>query len=219
MAQLGLYLTAIQRVDLQQKLQLKKANFSYQQRISIMLLADEGRSRSEICELLGCCFSTASRWINAVQMGAWQCESVGRPTVIDDGYTNCLRRLLESSPRDHGYSVNRWTVSSLNKYLSEKSGVSISDRHLKRLLKDLGLSTLSRPSQPGLPHKSNRIRIADINNDCLMDESEFIKNNLLQSDIGSKIHGSELIRSVSYIAPPQRHIRLFANTARIARMS
>jgi transposase len=219
MKQSGIYLTPIQRLNLQQKLRSETAKPSYQQRISIILLADEGRSQSEICELLGCGFSTASRWINALQTGVWQSTSVGRPAVVGDKYINYLQELLESSPRDHGYFVNRWTVHSLNKHLTEKLGVAISDRHLKRLLKDLGLSTLSKPSQSELPRNGSRIHIADINHNYLADESDFINNNLLQSGMGAKIHGSEFIRSISYITAPQRHIRIFANITGIERLS
>ncbi len=218
MKQSGLYLTPIQRLNLQQKLLLKREKSAHQQRIAIMLLADEGRSRSEICELLGCGFATASRWINAVQTGTWQGNSIGRPTVVDDKYINYLRELLESSPRDHGYFFNRWTVSSLNKHLSEKSGVAISDRHLKRFLKDLGLSTIAKSNRSELLRTGSRIRISDISHNCLADDSEFINNNLLQSDVGSKIHGSEFIRIASHTAATQRHIRFFNNATRIAGM-
>ena len=134
----------------------------------------------------------------------WKKRAIGRPTVINEKYINYLYELLESSPRNYGYAFNRWTVYWLNKRLSEESGVVISDRHLKRLLKDLGWSTLSKPNRSSLPHnKHNRIHIADINPKYLLNELEFIENNLLQSNVGLKIHGSKFTRSISYLAAPQ----------------
>jgi transposase len=67
----------------------------------------------------------------------WKKRPVGRPTVTNEKYISYLYELLESSPRNCGYAFNRWTVHWLNKHLSKELGIVISDRHLKRLLKDL----------------------------------------------------------------------------------
>lgn len=131
-------------------------------------------------------------------------RSVGRPTVINEKYINCLYELLESSPRNCGYTFDRWTVYWLNKHLSKESGIFVSDRHLKRLLKDLGWSTLSKPNRSSLPHKNNRIRIADISPSYLVDELRLIENNPLQSNIDFKIYGSKLTQSISYLAGTQQ---------------
>jgi hypothetical protein len=136
----------------------------------------------------------------------WNKRPVGRRTVINERYINYLYELLESSPRNCGYAFNRWTIQWLNKHLSKELGIVISDRHLRRLLKDLGWSTLSKPDRSSLPHKNNRIHIADISHNYLADELEFIENNLLQSNVDLKIYGSKFTQSISYLAVPQQYI-------------
>jgi hypothetical protein len=139
-------------------------------------------------------------------LSEWKKRPIGRPTVINEKYINYLYELLQSSPRNCGYAFNRWTVHWLNKHLSKELGVVISDRHLKRLLKDLGWSTLSKPDRLSLPHKNNRIHIADINPNYLVDELKFIENNLLQSNVDLKIYDSKFTRSISYLAVSQQYI-------------
>jgi hypothetical protein len=127
----------------------------------------------------------------------WKKRPIGRPTVINENYIICLYELLEGGPRNHGYTFNRWTVHWLNKHLSKELGIVISDRHLKRLLKDLGWSTLSKPNRSSLPHKSNRIHIADISPNYLVDELKFTENNLLQFNMDLKIYGSRFTQGIS----------------------
>jgi transposase len=127
----------------------------------------------------------------------WKKRPAGRPTVINERYINYLYELLESGPRSCGYAFSRWTVQWLNKHLSKELGIVISDRHLKRLLKDLGWSTLSKPDRSSLPHKNNRIHIADISPTYLVNELELIGNNLLQPNVNLKIYNSKFTQNIS----------------------
>ena len=123
--------------------------------------------------------------------------------LYNENYIIYLYELLESGPRNCGYTFNRWTVNWLNKHLSKELGIVISDRHLKRLLKDLGWSTLSKPNRSSLPHKNKRIHIDDINPNYLVNELEFIENNLLQSNLDLKIYGLSFTQDISYLIAPQ----------------
>lgn len=147
----GKYLTPFQRKFLQKK-QQENLSSSYRQRIAIMLLADEGKSQVEICRIVGCCPATARHWMHIARAGMahqWQDCPLGRPKAIDSQYIERLRELLAMSPRDCGYGFKRWTVSWLGKHLAKELGIEVSDRHLKRVLKQMGLSTISKVNASG----------------------------------------------------------------------
>ncbi len=145
----GQLLTPFQRQLLQKSLQ-EDLNESYRQRIQIMLLADEGKSQTEICQTLGCCPATARHWMHIARRGMahqWQDCPIGRPKAVNEQYLERLKELIDQSPRDYGYSFRRWTVNWLKKHLAKEFGIEVSDRHLKRLLKQMGLSTIPKPPE------------------------------------------------------------------------
>jgi transposase len=144
----GQILTSFQRKLLQKSLQ-EDLHESYHQRIQIMLLADEGKSQTEICQALGCCPATARHWMHIARSGMahqWQDCPMGRPKTVNQQYLERLKELMGNSPRDYGYSFRRWTVNWLKKHLAKEFGIEISDRHLKRILKQMGLSTIPKSS-------------------------------------------------------------------------
>lgn len=139
----GKYLTLFQRKLLQKKLHSDIPE-QYRKRIQIMLLADEGKTQTEICQLLGCCPATASHWILMVraQMAhKWQEQPLGRPKVVHEQYLSRLEEIVQKSPRELGYPFRRWTANWLSKHLAGEFGIQISDRHINRLLRQRGLST------------------------------------------------------------------------------
>ena len=142
-------LTAFQRKLLQKSLQEDLPN-QYRQRIEIMLLADEGKTQVQICRALGCCAATVRHWTHIARSGMahqWQDCPIGRPKAVNEEYLERLKELIDQSPRDYGYSFRRWTANWLKKHLAKELGIEISDRHFKRLLKEMGLSTKPKPAQ------------------------------------------------------------------------
>lgn len=136
-------LTPFQRKHLQQSLQADLRP-EFRQRIEIMLLADQGKSQAEICRTLGCSQGTARYWIFIAQSGQahnWKKQPVGRPKHVNEQYLERLRELVNHSPRDYGYAFSQWTAYWLSKHLAEEFDIEVSDRHINRLLKQMGLST------------------------------------------------------------------------------
>ncbi|MCC5649489.1 helix-turn-helix domain-containing protein [Nostoc sp. XA013] len=139
----GIYLTAFQR-----KLLLKNLETDlrpeYRRRIEIMLLADAGQSQTQICEALGCSQETARHWITIAQTGQahhWSDRAMGRPKAVNEQYLARLQELASHSPREYGYSFERWTAQWLSKHLAKEMGIKVSACHINRLLKEMGLST------------------------------------------------------------------------------
>lgn len=115
-------------------------------RLEIALRARMGQSQAEICQALGCSKDTARFWMAIAleeKPSSWQHHSVGRPKTVNDEYLARLRELVTNSPRDYGYSFQRWTAKWLARHLEQELGIKISDRHVNRLLKQMGLSTRS----------------------------------------------------------------------------
>lgn len=142
----GLYLTSFQR-----KLLLKSLETDlrpeYRRRIEIMLRTDMGQSQAQICNELKCSQETARYWISMARSGnahRWNDQPIGRPKAINEEYIEHLKELVSRSPREYGYPFQRWTAQWLKKHLAKKLGIEVSDRHINRILKELGLSTRSK---------------------------------------------------------------------------
>jgi transposase len=147
MEKLGQYLTPFQH-----KLLLKSLETDlrpeYRRRIEIMLLADEGKSQTEICKALGCSPEMARYWMDMAQTGRahlWKERPMGRPKTVNNEYLNRLQELVNHSPREYDYPFRRWTAQWLSKHLAKELGIEVSACHINRLLKQMGLSTRSKP--------------------------------------------------------------------------
>jgi putative transposase len=116
-----------------------------------MLMADEGHCQAQICSELGCSQETARYWIAKARDGKahqWNDNPMGRPKTISDEYLSRLKDLVSHTPRDYGYPFECWTAQWLGKHLAKEFGIEVSDRHISRLLKEMGLSTRQKRQSP-----------------------------------------------------------------------
>jgi len=137
------YLTPFQRKLLLKSLEAD-LRLEYRRRIEIMLLADAGQSQAQICEALLCAQETARHWIAMAQTGnahRWNDRPMGRPKAVNEQYLARLKELVSHSPREYGYSFHRWTAQWLSKHLAKELGIKVSNCHINRLLKSMGLSS------------------------------------------------------------------------------
>lgn len=142
------FLTPFQRKALLKHLQ-NNLQPEYRRRIEIMLLADMGKSQTQICQTLGCSQEMARYWVGLAEAGLahkWNERPIGRPKIVNNQYTERLKELVSNSPRDYGYAFTHWTAQWLSKHLANELGIEISDRHVNRLLKQMGLSTKRKSS-------------------------------------------------------------------------
>jgi len=122
----------------------------YRRRLEIILLADKGKSQTEICQTLGCSQEMARSWISIAQAGLvhkWQERPIGRPKIVNEQYIERLKELVNHSPREYGYAFSCWTCHWLSKHLATEFGIEITERHINRLLKKMGLSTKQKPQE------------------------------------------------------------------------
>lgn len=172
----GRYLTPFQRKLLQKSCQTPNLSEPYRQRLQIMLLADEGKSQAEICQLVACCHGTARHWILMARTGQahnWQEQPIGRPKAVNNQYLERLKELINKTPKDYGYSFSRWTAGWLSKHLAKEFGIEVSDRHINRLLKQMGLSTRAKSLQTdknsSFTNPGKRILIGDLSSHSNID--------------------------------------------------
>ena len=146
METLGQCLTPFQRKLLLKSLQ-GDLRPEYRRRLEIMLLADTGQSQTQICKALGCSQETARYWISMAHSGQahrWNDCQMGRPKTVNEQYLERLKELANHSPREYGYSFQRWTAHWLGKHLAKELGINFSACHINRLLKQMGLSTRTK---------------------------------------------------------------------------
>ncbi|HAA30120.1 MAG TPA: transposase [Cyanobacteria bacterium UBA8553] len=144
----GQCLTVFQRKHLLKSLQTDLRP-EYSRRIEIMLLADTGQTQSQICKAVGCSPEMARYWMMVAQTGQahhWNDQPMGRPKTVNEEYCDRLKELVIHSPREYGYPFQRWTAQWLGKHLAKELGIKVSDCHINRLLKQMGLSTRPKPA-------------------------------------------------------------------------
>jgi transposase len=225
----GTYLTSFQRHLLHENMKKELPN-SYKKRLEIILLTDDGKTQAEICRVLGCSTATASRWIQLTKTGLahkyLDCP-VGRPKIVTDEYIEFLQRLLQNSPRDYGYPFKTWTINWLGKHLAKEMGIEVSESHLKRVMRDLGLSTRSSSAQAQLSKAQSEkytqsganIFIADLKCPHDQEENELSESNLLQIKLDSRIYGSASSSTTYLSGTTQRNLAFFADNTRVSILS
>ena len=173
----GMYLTHFQRKLLKKVLDQQDLPDKKLQRIQIMLLADEGKTQAEICEKLGCCQATARHWISMARNGLverWN-SNCGRPAKITPEFKEYLKQLVTKKPKEtyvpnqkFTYSIECWNARILSEHLHGVFGIKVTPQYINKLLKQMGLSTRSKP-----------IQILDLDNVSVIDASEIWNLNHL----------------------------------------
>lgn len=151
-------LTSFQRKLLLKRMKTEQRS-EYRRRVEIMLSADAGKSQAQICEELGCSQETARYWIKTAREGKahlWNERPIGRPHTVNDRYLERLRELASHNPGDYGYSFKQWTAGWLSKHLADEFEIEISDRHINRLLKKMGLSKRSYHTKEASDQSENK---------------------------------------------------------------
>jgi transposase len=213
----GIYLTSFQRQMLRENI-AKEVPDAYRQRLEIMLLTDEGKTQAQICRLLGCSAATANRWMQLTKAGLahqYLDYPVGRPKLITDEYIEFLRELLQHSPQDYGYPFKSWTVGWLGKHIAKTKGVEVSYSHLKRVMRELGLSTRTKAQQPPSQSRAN-ISIADLPDSSIQLDDNGSELNLFQIQLNSKIYGATSSSSTHFASADRGNFSRGTHPARLS---
>ena len=108
-------------------------------RATIVLLSGAGQSSDQISSTLGLSVRMVRdcrrRWRNCGVAGLNDAHRNGRPREADASYIRLMIRTVKKNPHNLGYLFARWTSPRLSTYLEEKTGVSISPKWIRELLK------------------------------------------------------------------------------------
>jgi transposase len=212
----GIYLTPFQHQLLRENID-RDLPAAHRQRLEIMLLTDAGKTQAEICRRLGCSAATASRWMQLTKAGLahqYLDYPVGRPKLVTDEYIEFLRELLEHSPKDYGYPFKTWTVSWLGKHIAKEKGIAVSHSHLKRVMRESGLSTRTK-LQKSPSHSTANIFIADLPDSSILPEAES-GLHLFNIKLDSKIYGAASSPTTSFTAAARRDFSDFTYSKRVS---
>lgn len=112
------------------------------QRATAIHLLYLGHLPEEVSQLLavsmGSIYNWHKRWRTEGLKGLENKAKSGRPKNADQAYCDLLGEVLEQSPEVYDYGFGIWTVDRLREHLRRETGIRVSNRRFRALLKELG---------------------------------------------------------------------------------
>lgn len=139
---------------IQSLLQLKKEArrenaFNVANRVHGIILSIEGRTTSEIAEILKVSRTTVPLWINNwnkhKKEGLLEGFRSGRKSKLDVSQIESISDIIESGPVAYGLNTGVWTSKIISSIINDEFGVQYHPGHVRKLLKKIGFS-VQRPS-------------------------------------------------------------------------
>ena len=113
------------------------------QRATAIHLLHRGHTPAEVSEQLavhlGSIYNWHRNWRNAGLKGLENKAKSGRPKNATPAYCGLLEQVIEQLPSEYGYGFGIWTVDRLREHLRRETGISLSNRRFRALLKDLDI--------------------------------------------------------------------------------
>lgn len=110
-------------------------------RCSALLRLDEGHSVCTVAQEFGVSRQTVHNWRNRLPAstagGLQDKPRSGRPSVWTDDRVQTLERLLDDSPREHGFYAVGWTAGLLKLGLQQQHDFAVSGYALRQKLHEL----------------------------------------------------------------------------------
>ena len=107
--------------------------------VTIILLSAAGNSKPQIAYELGCSLATVDNVRKAYRErgleGLVPRTSPGRPSRATPAYRELLRVTVKTSPQTLGYGFSVWSLARLGQHLKQKTGISLSEDQLGRVLR------------------------------------------------------------------------------------
>ena len=130
-------------------------------RFRAMILLREGRSLSEVAQIVGCYPSAVMRWRNSVRRygrAALKAKPVpGRPRRMTGRLLATLERLLLKGALAHGYRTDLWTTQRVADLIEHHFGIRYHRDHVGRLLHCRLKCSCQKPERRALERNEARI--------------------------------------------------------------
>lgn len=112
------------------------------QRSTAIHLLHLGYSPEDVSNLLavsmGSIYNWHKRWRADGLQGLANKAKSGRPKNADQAYCDLLDEVLNQPPEAYGYGFGIWAVDRLREHMRRETGIRLSNRRFRVLLKDLG---------------------------------------------------------------------------------
>jgi transposase len=123
------------------------------QRLQLAILYKQGPSVPMIADWFDMRDDTIYRWFREMEqeplLDAIHDEPPpGRPSKLTDDERNQFEAAVQNDPSEVGSDAPAWTTSLARQYLAEEFDVEYTPRHVRRLLKEAGLSFQTPRPQP-----------------------------------------------------------------------
>ena len=131
------------------------------QRLMLAILYKQGPSVPMIADWFDLRETLVYRWFNEMEeqslMDAIHDDPPpGRPSKLTDEQRNQFEEALHKTPEEVGYDAPAWTSKLARRFLKEEFNVDYTLRHVRRLLKDAGLSYQTPRPQPPTADEDER---------------------------------------------------------------
>ncbi len=109
------------------------------ERVLVLLLRNQGMTQQDIADLLGCSVRKVAYW--STHGDPRNVESLvdkrmrGNYHKTTDEYVSLLIRVVETNPKELGYSFHQWSQQKLADHLAVKTGIKLSSSQIGRILK------------------------------------------------------------------------------------
>lgn len=107
-------------------------------------MLSQGKTASEVAELVGASLSSVKRWKAAWQKGGVEAIAAkphpGRKPRLSNAQKRLLERILLRGPRAAGFSSDLWTCGRVAQTIRRRFGVTYHVDHVWRILQRLGWS-------------------------------------------------------------------------------
>jgi len=120
------------------------------QRLKAINLLHQGRSRTQVCEQVGCSYDTLTSWIDKYLKGGLS-ELVSPIThqklsrLSSEQQQQFKTMVLTQCPTDYGIERQIWTGAILSQVIAQRFEVQLKDSRIYELLEELGLSYQRAP--------------------------------------------------------------------------
>jgi transposase len=119
-------------------------------RIHAVLLNHDGLSSGDIAHLLDAPRSKVSQWLSQYEQFGFEAllegQRSGRPTQLSLAQRRQLEDIIDSGPQAYGFLSGVWSAPRVTRVLQEEFRIRYTDRHVRRLLHELGFS-VQRPKR------------------------------------------------------------------------
>jgi transposase len=128
----------------------RKMYYKHQQqyirkRLEAIKYLQEGKSRQEVLDKVGCARQSLVTWIDMYCQGGLialctPVKSNKKQKLGDEEKTELRKMLLEQKPIDYGIDRQLWTAKIILEVIQKRWGVELKDSRIYDILKELGLS-------------------------------------------------------------------------------